>query len=494
MKNRKFIGTSALLLSATLIFTGCSDIRSIMAIKNGTTQAPIEYTTTEESEADGTEESTEGSGEYATEEPITQESGESSEIHKPSVETTHGTQGDSPTESKPVGSNPTTTKPTGSKPTTSKPTTSKPTTAHTSPATEEATTPKAQTEMEAAFWSAYGDYKNYQNNAQNVAAYKACEKVVNDIMANYTTDFDREKALHDYICNTCVYDSSIAESGNTSRGRTPYSVLVENNAIHAGYAKTFEVCLNMMGIKCYTITGSASDGSSNTWNQVCLDGNWYEVDCALDDEGSIASYEYFNLTTAEMNAANHSKYKVSRKVTCNGGEYGKQYFINKATEEFHKAIAGTYFDSVGKVETYIRKNVSRGIYEMEFYMTKAVGNEVSNYDSFIRGMDLHDFYDYEVTYKAKVVSGLWEIKDTTYMKIKLIDMSFYESMDNYFTDETNCLEYLDGLAAKGTTSATVYVSKDMYEDYISKTKWKSVQVSAVGKMLTLYNYKLQYTK
>ena len=25
-------------------------------------------------------------------------------------------------------------------------------------------------------------------------------------------DFDREKALHDYICNVCVYDSYIAES------------------------------------------------------------------------------------------------------------------------------------------------------------------------------------------------------------------------------------------------------------------------------------------
>lgn len=482
MKNRKFIGVSSILLSAALLFTGCSDIRSIIDIKNGTTQAPIEYTTTEESEMDETEEVTEGSGEYATEEPITEESAESGTEHKP-VETTQGTESHKPTVPNPA----TTAKPnptTASKPNPA--TTAAPT------VTEEATTPKAQTEMEAVFWKSYGDYRKYQNNAQNIAAYKACEQVVNDIMANYVSDFDREKALHDYICNICVYDSSIAESGNTTRGRTPYSVLVENNAMHVGYAKTFEVCLNMMGIQCHTITGTASDGSSHTWNQVCLDGNWYEVDCVWDDEGSIASYEYFNLTTAEMNAAGHSKYSVSRKVTCNGGEYGKQYFINKATEEFKKAVADIYFDSVGKVESYIRRNVSRGIYEMEFYMTKAVGNEVSDYDSFIRGMEFNDFYDYEATYNAKVVSGLWEIKDTTYMKIKLIDLSFYESMDNYFTDEILCQEYLDGLVAKGTTTASIYTSKNMYEEYISKSKWKAVEVTAVGKMQTLYKYKLQY--
>lgn len=481
MMNKKIIRTSALLVTVMLLSTGCSDIKSILDIKNGTTQAVIEYTTTEESKVDITEESTEASGEYATEEPITEESSESATTDKPPVETSQSTQGNKPTTPKPTVANPTTM---------AKP---DPTTAPIQSATEEATTPKAQTKMEAAFWESYGDYKDYQNNAQNIAAYKACEKVVNDIMANYVTDFDREKALHDYICNVCVYDSYIAESGNTSKGRTPYSVFVENNAIHAGYAKSFEVCLNMMGIKCYTITGKSSDGTTHTWNQVCLDGKWYEVDCTMDDEGSIASYEYFNLTTAEMNAAGHSKYNVSRKVTCNGGEYGKEYFINKATEEFHKAIASTYFDSVGKVESYIRKNVSRGIYEMEFYMTKAVGNKVSDYDSFIRGMGFNNFYDYQITYNPKVVSGLWEIKDTTYMKIKLIDMSFYESMDNYFTDEEECLAYLGGLAAKGTKTATLYISKQMYDDNIAGTKWKAVEVSAVGKMLTLYQYKLKYT-
>lgn len=33
----------------------------------------------------------------------------------------------------------------------------------------------------------------------------------------------------------------------------------------------------------------------------------------------------------------------------------------------------------------------------------------------------------------------------------------------------------------------------MYEEHISKSKWKAVEVTAVGKMQTLYKYKLQYT-
>lgn len=65
-----------------------------------------------------------------------------------------------------------------------------------------------------------------------------------------------------------------------------YGGLVLNTALCSGYSDTLKVLLESQGIKCKEIGGGSrtrgEKGGSHAWNQVCLDGKWYNCDLTND--------------------------------------------------------------------------------------------------------------------------------------------------------------------------------------------------------------------
>lgn len=140
-------------------------------------------------------------------------------------------------------------------------------------------------------------------------------KAVNEIIAgavNYTTDFEKERYVHDALLGRVEYRLASQEH------QSAYSALVNRETVCAGYSKAFQHVMQQLGIPCYYSTGYA--GENHAWNIVKLDGRYYNVDVTWDDT-KPDSYDYFNRTDADF-AETHIRKRLSVYLpVCDGTKY-----------------------------------------------------------------------------------------------------------------------------------------------------------------------------
>lgn len=128
----------------------------------------------------------------------------------------------------------------------------------------------------------------------------------------YLGETERELIVHDYIIEKTDYDSDSAQelvggSVNYTVTSTAYGVLVDGSAICGGYANTFKLLCNRLGLSCGLVLGTV-ENEGHMWNAVRLGGSWYFVDVTWNDPVYLgedlpfdsASYDYFNLSTQQL--------------------------------------------------------------------------------------------------------------------------------------------------------------------------------------------------
>lgn len=136
-------------------------------------------------------------------------------------------------------------------------------------------------------------YENYEKEMNKFN--DATEDFLKDID---TTKSDHEVArqIHDKLIDTVTYDDDAASRQSDDLAHTAYGALVEDsegNAHHAvcdGYALAYEYLLQQCGINATVVAGVGGDDESSgnhAWNEVQLDGDWYETDATWDDFGGL---------------------------------------------------------------------------------------------------------------------------------------------------------------------------------------------------------------
>lgn len=140
------------------------------------------------------------------------------------------------------------------------------------------------------------------------------EKVQDVISAFYAglpaglSVYEREKLCHDYLIDHIVYCEEVDVDDSTANDPdiyTVYGALEDGVAVCEGYARSFQLLLNGLGIECVGITG-ASEGQLHLWNAVRINGSWCGVDTTWDDHEELYKrYAYFNLTDEDINR-NHT--------------------------------------------------------------------------------------------------------------------------------------------------------------------------------------------
>lgn len=63
---------------------------------------------------------------------------------------------------------------------------------------------------------------------------------------------------------------------------TPYGLFMNNVAGDYGYAAAYKLVCDKAGIPCEMVIGTAN-GYFHTWNKVCIDNAWYNVDVSIND-------------------------------------------------------------------------------------------------------------------------------------------------------------------------------------------------------------------
>ena len=171
--------------------------------------------------------------------------------------------------------------------------------------------------------------------------YKGLKECLDEAYS-YKTAYEQEKAVHDYIVLNCEYDLDAYENylqGIISNHDSYFAegVFINKTAVCDGYSRAFMLCMDILGIPCIRVMGTAN-GGDHAWNAVQLENEWYMVDVTWDDpvpdaEG-VVWYNYFNITDETM--------KRDHTYTCSIQANGTKYNYYYMQENFVDNIEAYY--------------------------------------------------------------------------------------------------------------------------------------------------------
>lgn len=159
--------------------------------------------------------------------------------------------------------------------------------------------------------------------------YDAAKEILDGIITEGMTDLEKETAVYIWLTANVNYDWShmdiMAETSRDAYG--PYGGLVNRSAVCLGYATSFQILMDMLGIECVTVVGAGAHSTmDHAWNVVKPDGKWYCVDATWDANGREQlgeeyEWRYFNVTSDEMAKDHQWDYdNVPEAVTVENGE------------------------------------------------------------------------------------------------------------------------------------------------------------------------------
>lgn len=240
----------------------------------------------------------------------------------------------------------------------------------------------------------------YNDSKKNIIQKKnkintAVKKVINTAIKKKMSDFEKVKALHDYLVLNVEYDDKNYLNNTVSDDSYQvYGALINKKSVCDGYSKTMQLLLKKVGIQSFYVTGTAN-GEDHSWNLVRLNGKYYYVDTTWDDpvpnKKGVVNYNYFLLTNKQLEkdhywsqstypAATSEYYNyfhtMNNMIEKNGYYYYSNtqndilYKMKKNTKKISKVIndRAPYFAIIGQWIYY--SNYSNGGY---LYKVKLTG-------------------------------------------------------------------------------------------------------------------------
>ena len=153
---------------------------------------------------------------------------------------------------------------------------------------------------------AYSSGSDEGLNEQDKYVLKMAKKVIDENIEDGMTDYEKEKAIYDWLVDYTSYSSqNLAPiSSGDQYSHLPYGVFKYHQAICVGNATTMKLFLDILGIE-NQIIHSTEEGE-HAWNLVKLDGDWYHCDVTFD--GSVngtPNYSYFNVPDSVKDDGNY---------------------------------------------------------------------------------------------------------------------------------------------------------------------------------------------
>ena len=179
---------------------------------------------------------------------------------------------------------------------------------------------------------------------------------------NIHDDDDIALWLHDKVAEIITYEF-------TANDQTVYGGLVEKRAVCAGYARLYQMFLNMAGIRAYTVTGSGINpttgaGEPHAWTLMWLDGECFYSDVTWDDQGTELFHLYYARRYSEIcvdhqASKGHVETIIPKCQSCGDHSY---FTVHSPQNDFSGSLTVSGVDSVAEVNddgagTIVRKYV-----------------------------------------------------------------------------------------------------------------------------------------
>ncbi|MFJ7408848.1 MULTISPECIES: transglutaminase domain-containing protein [unclassified Lysinibacillus] len=141
--------------------------------------------------------------------------------------------------------------------------------------------------------------KYFTTPAQESAVQKKIDGILKTIIKPSMTQFQKVKAVNDYIVSNTTYGTKTKASPHSA-----YALLFEGQAVCQGYALSAYKMLEQAGIETKYIVGYVNGNEAHAWNMVKVDGKWYHLDTTWNDplpnRIGASSYDYFLVTDAQL--------------------------------------------------------------------------------------------------------------------------------------------------------------------------------------------------
>ncbi len=136
-------------------------------------------------------------------------------------------------------------------------------------------------------------------SGEDKETYDMAAKVLEEIIRDGMNSYEKELAIYEWMLENLGAGRGhvIAMPGQSSACFTPHDVLKNKSAVCVGYATTFRLLANMVGLEVHIV-----HNESHSWDMVKLDdGEWYQLDIWAD---GAMPYRNFNVTDEVMRARN----------------------------------------------------------------------------------------------------------------------------------------------------------------------------------------------
>lgn len=143
------------------------------------------------------------------------------------------------------------------------------------------------------------------------------------------SEWDRAKALHDWIVRNVCYDLEGAYSEHIPENSVnAYGSLVLGKGVCTGYARAYDLLLERAGIESHIVT---SDAMNHAWNQIQIYGMGGNVDCTWDDPVNTTTGEdggYWSTPSAQYFFVSDATFQSER------GHYGYESKLDCSTTKY----------------------------------------------------------------------------------------------------------------------------------------------------------------
>ena len=265
-------------------------------------------------------------------------------------------------------------------------------------------------------------------------------KVLEDIIKPKMSDYEKERAVYVYLTTKLTSTDGIL-TVITPEGENyePHDVLKNKSAVCVGYATTFRLFMQMLGIECKVVHSS---DLSHSWDLVKLDDGWYHVDCYSDNNpsgvtmsdygeepGSAIAVDNGN-NQSDNDTATYANFNMDDSYCSLNHSWSKEYYPAADGKKYNYILNNTkVLKSIYDLPDYVAKLVSKkkGMIACRFENFNEKAQYTANY--------MVDSIQNNFTNDTRSVMYQWST-DSEGRYILIINMMYYGDSSENVDDKT----------------------------------------------------------